>query len=275
MQLDNAQAYRSSAYPSYLTSRSENKTPPMSDASTTDSWAAHQRDVYRVDYASAGMDSTYYMPHGEMEAAQMNKFNQYMTSQYWQQASGNQPPMYPASAEAAARAGDAPRDALYGQPSEIMPRSPYGIPPQVMMQMPPPNFMPMMQVPFRVPPGFMLVPATENHGPPQPDASAKHPRDTSKQRGKHQRKTKEQVSKIFVGGLSPLSTVDTLREHFGKFGEIVDAAVILEATTRKSRGFGYVEFAAGIPEGLLDLDHVIDSRRCGVRPYQYNPADAA
>jgi hypothetical protein len=144
-----------------------------------------------------------------------------------------------------------------------------------------PGGLQMMQVPFKVPEGYMLVPADQPPPPTQPNMTPKPSQDSSfgpsRKSGKKGRgKTNEggTVSKIFVGGLSPVSTVDSLREHFGKFGEIVDAAVILEATTRKSRGFGYVEFASEIPEGLLDLEHYIDSRRCGVRAYQYNPASS-
>jgi hypothetical protein len=79
--------------------------------------------------------------------------------------------------------------------------------------------------------------------------------------------------KIFVGGLSPNSTAESLINHFSEFGKISDASVIHEAVTRKSRGFGYVEFADKIPDGLLDMEHFIDQRRCGVRGYNYDPAD--
>jgi hypothetical protein len=79
--------------------------------------------------------------------------------------------------------------------------------------------------------------------------------------------------KIFVGGLSPNSTAESLIKHFCEFGKISDASVIHEAVSRKSRGFGYVEFADKIPDGLLEMEHFIDQRRCGVRGYNYDPAD--
>merc|ERR1719405_423019 len=81
--------------------------------------------------------------------------------------------------------------------------------------------------------------------------------------------------KIFVGGLSPNSTAESLISHFSEFGKISDASVIHEAVTRRSRGFGYVEFVDKIPDGLLDMDHYIDQRRCGVRGYNYEPDDSA
>jgi RNA recognition motif-containing protein len=76
-------------------------------------------------------------------------------------------------------------------------------------------------------------------------------------------------TKIFVGGLSPTSTSDTLRAYFEKFGVITDCAVVNEPGTKKSRGFGFVEFAEGIPAGLLEQEHIVGQRRCGVRPYDY------
>merc|ERR1719217_1388004 len=79
--------------------------------------------------------------------------------------------------------------------------------------------------------------------------------------------------KIFVGGLSPNSTAESLINHFSVFGKISDASVIHEAVTRKSRGFGYVEFVDKIPEGLLEKDHYIAQRRCGVRGYNYDPEE--
>lgn len=76
-------------------------------------------------------------------------------------------------------------------------------------------------------------------------------------------------SKVFVGGLSPASTAETLREHFEKFGVVADCAVVSELGTKKSRGFGFVEFADGIPAGLFAQEHIVGQRRCGVRPYDY------
>jgi RNA recognition motif-containing protein len=50
-------------------------------------------------------------------------------------------------------------------------------------------------------------------------------------------------SRLFVGGLS-FSTTDTgLREAFARFGEILEAKVILDRDTGQSRGFGFVTLA--------------------------------
>ncbi len=50
--------------------------------------------------------------------------------------------------------------------------------------------------------------------------------------------------KLFIGGLSLETTTADLRAAFAKFGELVDAVVISERATGKSRGFGFVSYAA-------------------------------
>ena len=48
--------------------------------------------------------------------------------------------------------------------------------------------------------------------------------------------------KLFVGGL-PWATTDAgLEEAFARFGEIVQAKVVLDRETGRSRGFGFVTF---------------------------------
>ncbi|XP_058081689.1 glycine-rich RNA-binding protein 3, mitochondrial-like [Magnolia sinica] len=51
-------------------------------------------------------------------------------------------------------------------------------------------------------------------------------------------------SKLFIGGLS-YSTDDTsLREAFTNYGEIIDARVIMDRETGRSRGFGFITFTS-------------------------------
>ncbi len=50
-------------------------------------------------------------------------------------------------------------------------------------------------------------------------------------------------TKLFVGNLDYTVTSDDLREAFGKVGSVIDAVVITDRETRRSRGFGFVEFA--------------------------------
>ncbi len=52
-------------------------------------------------------------------------------------------------------------------------------------------------------------------------------------------------NKLFVGGLSFNTTDLGLRDGFARFGEIVEAKVILDRDSGRSRGFGFVTFADG------------------------------
>jgi RNA recognition motif-containing protein len=48
--------------------------------------------------------------------------------------------------------------------------------------------------------------------------------------------------KLFVGGLSWGTSDDGLRAAFEQFGEIVEAKVVLDRDSGRSRGFGFVTF---------------------------------
>ena len=49
--------------------------------------------------------------------------------------------------------------------------------------------------------------------------------------------------KLFVGGLCMKTTEESFREYFGQFGELVDSVVMSDPYTKKSRGFGFLEYA--------------------------------
>ncbi|XP_020874692.1 glycine-rich RNA-binding protein 2, mitochondrial isoform X2 [Arabidopsis lyrata subsp. lyrata] len=49
-------------------------------------------------------------------------------------------------------------------------------------------------------------------------------------------------TKLFVGGLSWGTDDQSLRDAFAHFGEVVDAKVIVDRETGRSRGFGFVNF---------------------------------
>lgn len=50
------------------------------------------------------------------------------------------------------------------------------------------------------------------------------------------------MNKLFVGNLDYTVTSDDLKQAFAQFGTIVDAVVIMDKMTGRSRGFGFVEF---------------------------------
>lgn len=49
------------------------------------------------------------------------------------------------------------------------------------------------------------------------------------------------MKKLFVGNLAWTVTSDDLRSFFSSFGTVVDAVVIMDRMTNRSRGFGFVE----------------------------------
>ena len=49
------------------------------------------------------------------------------------------------------------------------------------------------------------------------------------------------ANKLFVGSLPFSTTSDQLREIFAKAGAVVEANVVMDKMTGRSRGFGFVE----------------------------------
>merc|ERR1719181_1362388 len=50
-------------------------------------------------------------------------------------------------------------------------------------------------------------------------------------------------AKLFIGGISRHTTTKQLRDHFMKYGRVIDCVAMKEADGR-SRGFGYVTFSS-------------------------------
>ena len=49
------------------------------------------------------------------------------------------------------------------------------------------------------------------------------------------------MNNLFIGNLSWEVTSDDLRAFFGSYGTVIDAVVIKDKMTGRSRGFGFVE----------------------------------
>lgn len=58
------------------------------------------------------------------------------------------------------------------------------------------------------------------------------------------RDEQDKTGKIFVGGIAPEVRPKEFEEFFGKFGTIIDAQLMLDKDTGRSRGFGFVTFDA-------------------------------
>ena len=46
-------------------------------------------------------------------------------------------------------------------------------------------------------------------------------------------------AKIFVGGLNHITTANSLRTYFSRYGEVVATNIVFDRMTQKSRGFGF------------------------------------
>ncbi|KAK6260489.1 hypothetical protein SCA6_014963 [Theobroma cacao] len=70
-------------------------------------------------------------------------------------------------------------------------------------------------------------------------------------------------TKIFVGGLAWETQRDTMRRYFDQFGEILEAVVITDKNTGRSKGYGFVTFKD--PEAAMracqNPSPIIDGRR--------------
>lgn len=70
-------------------------------------------------------------------------------------------------------------------------------------------------------------------------------------------------TKVFVGGLAWETQKDTMKTYFEQFGEILEAVVITDKTTGRSKGYGFVTFreADAAMRACVDAAPVIDGRR--------------
>ncbi|KAJ7965727.1 RNA-binding protein [Quillaja saponaria] len=70
-------------------------------------------------------------------------------------------------------------------------------------------------------------------------------------------------TKVFVGGLAWETPTDEMRKYFEQFGEILEAVVITDRNTGKSKGYGFVTFRdpESARKACADPNPVIDGRR--------------
>jgi hypothetical protein len=73
--------------------------------------------------------------------------------------------------------------------------------------------------------------------------------------------------KLFIGGLPEDVTAKELRSYFSQFAEVTDSAIVLDKRSKKSRGFGFVDFAFPISNELLAMKHIFQGVEISTRIY--------
>ncbi|KAL5707274.1 hypothetical protein ACHQM5_025341 [Ranunculus cassubicifolius] len=70
-------------------------------------------------------------------------------------------------------------------------------------------------------------------------------------------------TKVFVGGLAWETQSETMRRYFEQFGDILEAVVITDRATGRSKGYGFVTFrdSEAARRACVDPSPVIDGRR--------------
>eukprot|EP00276_Gloeochaete_wittrockiana_P010963 CAMPEP_0184658172 /NCGR_PEP_ID=MMETSP0308-20130426/23904_1 /TAXON_ID=38269 /ORGANISM="Gloeochaete witrockiana, Strain SAG 46.84" /LENGTH=248 /DNA_ID=CAMNT_0027096883 /DNA_START=211 /DNA_END=957 /DNA_ORIENTATION=+ len=71
------------------------------------------------------------------------------------------------------------------------------------------------------------------------------------------------LTKVFVGGLAWQTKNETLQAYFAQFGELIEAVVITDRATGRSRGYGFVTYVdpEAAKRATVDTNPLIDGRR--------------
>ncbi|KAL6493161.1 hypothetical protein OROGR_032920 [Orobanche gracilis] len=73
-------------------------------------------------------------------------------------------------------------------------------------------------------------------------------------------------SKLFVGGISWVTTDDILKEHFDKYGTVLSSVIVKDRISGQPRGFAFVTFSeSSSVELALQESHQILSRTVEVK----------
>ncbi|KAK9378123.1 uncharacterized protein V2V93DRAFT_376614 [Kockiozyma suomiensis] len=80
----------------------------------------------------------------------------------------------------------------------------------------------------------------------------------------------ERTSKIFVGGVAPGVTEPEFRQTFAQFGRVIDANLMIDKDTGRSRGFGFITFdgEAAVDNTLAHCPLVIGGKMVEVKKAQ-------
>jgi RNA-binding protein Musashi len=73
-------------------------------------------------------------------------------------------------------------------------------------------------------------------------------------------------TRYFVGGLSPSTNADSMREFFSTFGKVIDATVMVDRESGRSKGFGFVTFedATNSDQFVGKLGLILDDKQASI-----------
>lgn len=68
--------------------------------------------------------------------------------------------------------------------------------------------------------------------------------------------------KLFLGGLSPNTTEESITNFYAQYGEVANAVVKRDPTTQRSKGFGFITYkdSSSIERAQSLKPHIIDGR---------------
>jgi cold-inducible RNA-binding protein len=78
------------------------------------------------------------------------------------------------------------------------------------------------------------------------------------------------MSKLYVGNLNWNTSEAALAEHFRQYGDVVEAKIMTDRETGRSRGFGFVTMATS--EEAMTVQEKLDGRELDGRPLRVNEA---
>lgn len=75
------------------------------------------------------------------------------------------------------------------------------------------------------------------------------------------------LNKIFIGNINFETSDQELGDYFAKYGHIVDCVIIRDSITRRSKGFGFVEFEDESSVDILmsERPHMMTNRRLDLK----------
>lgn len=83
----------------------------------------------------------------------------------------------------------------------------------------------------------------------------------------HPKLVEKSICKVFIGGLSPLTTSEDLRKYFSKFGRVEEVTVMREKETGRSRCFAFMTFSSqnALEKVLKSSQHWLQGRTIEVK----------